>query len=224
MNVYNKPQRVLDYLQEKYDEEFVIENFEQMSVSEYGSDKLIVHPKGKEDLPFLICESEEWEEEFYDTYLLAIWEKQLKEELTTTMENILGDDSLFNVIIRTPHEKYNMSHFNMEFTEYIKNINNYGILTIIVAMPSIYDVTDCLDKIYQIYKLVETYGMDTYSVSVGFVDDNFDSEEYLRTAGINNIDWSNFKSDIKGYVTINNFSKIETSADIINEYISIKED
>ena len=140
------------------------------------------------------------------------------------MESILGEDSLFNVIIRMPHEKYNMSHFNMGFTEYIQNINNNGFLTIIIAVPSIYNVTDYLDKIHQIYKLVATYGMNSYSVSVGFVNSNFDSEEHLRTAGISNIGWSDFKSGVKGYLIINDLSNIEISSDIINEYISIKED
>lgn len=206
------PEKMLRYLENKYDKEFVIENLEDLTLAERTSDKLIAHPKGEKDLPFLVYYDNQ------DTYLLSIWEQEVKEELTSAMENIFGFEVPFNVSILMRNDMYDMSHFDMSFSDYVKDVNQSGFLIIVLALPSIYEPEDYADEIYQVFQLLELYGMDSYSVSTGFVDDDFDTEEYLRTAGISNIGWSNFYKGVKGHLIINDLSKIETLSDIIDNY------
>lgn len=203
MNAENK---LLSHVESTYDEEFEIENVKKGSIvfpEMYGKDKAIVHPKGNEELVFLAGEYRDNDGEYYETYVLAKWGEELKISLKSIMEQELPG-SPFKVKVYAKNGTYDASMVDTPFQDYIeKNSKNVRIMiTVGIYTDKEPDVSKYSQSIYNIYQEISRYGAERYGVAVGFVQEKEDISDYIRTANVNNIPWSNLDADVYGYLSI----------------------
>ncbi|MGM0838648.1 MAG: hypothetical protein ACQEV7_21140 [Bacillota bacterium] len=198
--------RILSHLEGSYNEEFEIEHVDEGSwlfPEMYGRDKAIVHPKGNEELVFLSGEYRDSKGEYYDSYVLAKWGEELKASLKPLMEKELPG-SPYKVKLYVKNGIYDASMIGMPFHEFIEK---HPKDVRIVLLAGIYtdrepDVERYKASIFNIYQEIQKYGADRYIVTVGFVDDSEDITDYIRTANVNNIPWSNLKGKVYGEVNV----------------------
>lgn len=215
--------RILSHLEGAYNEEFTIEHLKKGSrlfPGMYGRDKAIVHPKENEELVFLAGEYRNSEGEYYDTYVLAKWGGELKDSLKGMMEKELPG-SPYNVYIRAEDGTYDPSMLDTPFKDYLELSKDISI----VLIAGIYtleepDVDHYNQSIYNIYHKLKSYGTDRYVVSVGFIDESEDVSDYIRTASVNNIAWTNLDAEVYGYIVFDERSNPDDpSPDISPQYI-----
>ncbi|MCA1320428.1 hypothetical protein LC085_10955 [Bacillus tianshenii] len=220
MNAENK---FLSHLEEKYNEEFEVENVKEGSIifSEmYGKDKALVHPKGNEELVFLAGEYRKTEEK-YDNYVLAKWGEELKAELKEDMESELPN-SPYKVSIMAADDTYDASMLDKPFSDYVKENKNIMImLTIGVYTSGEPKLEEYSQGIYNMYQKLKEYGTDSYAISVGFVDESEDITDYIRTANINNIAWSNLDAKVYGDISFDERSNPENPSSSISEELIV---
>ncbi|WP_417898823.1 hypothetical protein ABN702_22585 [Bacillus haimaensis] len=216
--------RILSHLESTYNEEFEIEHVDEGSwlfPEMYGRDKAIVHPKGNEELVFLSGEYRNNEGEYYDGYVLAKWGEELKASLKSLMEKELPG-SPYKVIVYATNESYDASMIAMPFQEFIEN-NRKEVRLVIVA--GVYtdgapDVESYKESFYNIYQEMQKYGAEQYTIDAGFVEKSEDISDYIRTAGVNNIAWSNLKAKVYGQLNVDErLNPKNPDPDIAEEYI-----
>ncbi|WP_417898824.1 hypothetical protein ABN702_22590 [Bacillus haimaensis] len=220
MNAENK---FLSHLEEKYNEDFEVENVKEGSIifSEmYGKDKALIHPKGNEDLVFLAGEYRKTEE-IYDNYILAKWGEELKAELKEEMERELPN-SPYKVSIMAADDTYDATMLDKPFSEYVKENKNIMImLTVGVYTTKAPDVERYSQGIFKMYQKLKGYGTNSYAISVGFVDESEDITDYIRTANINNIAWSNLDAKVYGEISFDDRSNPENPSPNISEELIV---
>jgi hypothetical protein len=198
--------KVLTYLEDKYNQKFEIEGvkkgskfFSQM----YGGDKVTVHLKNNPEIVFLVEEDSKKNGVYYDNYVLAKWAEELKENLAPEIEKELPEGSPYKILIYISPEKYDKSMVDLSFDDYLKGNKDISIVlkTGIKEMGHP-DVTEYNQGIYNLYSLLKNMGVDGYTVSIGFVDQSEDVSDYLRTSYVNNIPWTNLKAKIYGEIII----------------------
>jgi hypothetical protein len=206
MNAENK---ILSHVESTYNEEFEVENVKKGSIifSEmYGKDKAIVYPKGNNELVFLAGEYRNNEGEYYDTYVPAKWGEELKSSLKGIMEQELPG-SPFKVTVHVDNGTYDSSMIEMPFNEFIKD--HAENVRIMITTP-IYtsgepEVGKYSQSIFNVYQELKNLGAESYTLAIGFVDESEDVSDYIRTANINNIAWSNLDAKVYGEVNIDEF-------------------
>lgn len=203
MNAENK---ILSHVESTYDEEFEVENVKKGSIifSEmYGKDKAIVHPKGNKEMVFLAGEYRDDEGKYYDSYVLSKWGEELKASLQNVMKEELSE-SPFKVVVYAKTGTYDASMIDTPFSEFIEKNREHVRIMVVAAIHTDRepDVDNYSDGIYNIYKEVSQLGAERYGVSVGFVDKSEDILDYIRTANVNNIAWSNLDAKLYGYLSI----------------------
>lgn len=216
--------RILSHLEATYNEEFEIEHVDEgnwLFPEMYGRDKAIVHPKGNEELVFLSGEYRNNEGEYYDTYVLAKWGEELKASLKPLMEKELPG-SPYKVNVYATNGTYDASMIDKPFQEFIEN-NRKEVTLVIVA--GVYtsgepDIERYKESFYNIYQEMQKYGAEYYTIDAGFVEKSEDITDYIRTAGINNIAWSNLKGKVYGQLNIDErLNPKNADLDIAEEYI-----
>jgi hypothetical protein len=73
-----------------------------------------------------------------------------------------------------------------------------------------------------LYQKLKSLNTDFYTLSVGFVEDSLNSDEYIRTSNVNNTPWSNLKGAY-GAVVVNDSFQISKPEDM-NEYYEVYEE
>jgi hypothetical protein len=116
---------------------------------------------------------------------------------------------------------------DMPFQEFIEN-NRKEVRLVIVA--GVYtdgapDVESYKQSFYNIYQEMQKYGAEDYTIDAGFVEKSEDISDYIRTAGVNNIAWSNLKAKVYGQLNIDErLNPKNADPDIAEEYILIDPD
>jgi hypothetical protein len=218
MNAENK---ILSHVEKTYNEEFEVEHVEKGSIlfSEmYGKDKAIIHPKGNKDLVFLAGEYRSSDGEYYDTYVLSLWGEELKESLKGIMEQELPG-SPYKVTVLAADETYNASMANMSFKQYVETNREKLLIMVTVGVYTSGEpnVENYSQGIYNIYQELGKLGADGYALSVGFVDESEDISDYIRTANVNNIAWSNLDADVYGDISIDERANPDNPSPNISE-------
>ena len=221
MNAENK---FLSHLEKKYNEDFEVENVKKGSIifSElYGKDKALVYPKGNEELVFLAGEYRKTEE-IYDNYVLAKWGEELKAELKEEMEMELPN-SPYKVSIMAADKTYDVTMLDKPFLEYVEENNKNILIMLTVGVYTSKDpeVERYSQGIFNMYQKLKGYGTNSYAISIGFVDESEDITEYIRTANINNIAWSNLDAKVYGEISFDERSNPENPSPNINEELIV---
>ncbi|WP_222599449.1 hypothetical protein [Aquibacillus kalidii] len=228
MSKASSQEAILAYLEEKYDEKFEVEAFKEGSEAfkqMYGADKVIVHPEGKPEHVFLAGEDRDHEGEYYDNYVLSIWQDELTKHYKEEISKILaGIDYRYRVLLYT-QDGYDSSFKEMSVFNYLENGHNDSSLIINVAIltskaPSLNEYSE---QILQLNKLANTANTKPAGVSIGFVDQEVDVTDYIRTSAVNNVQWSNMIGKVYGQITIDNRLNI-TNSNQLSEYFETFEE
>ncbi|WP_223592680.1 hypothetical protein [Neobacillus bataviensis] len=225
----NTPENeIINYLEKTYDETFEVENVKEGSPifkSMYGSDKVIVHPEGKPENVFLAGEKRDHEGEYYDTYVLSKWSNELTKKFDSDVKSILPGDFEYRALVYVEDGKYDSSMKDMSVFKYFANKNQDAdvVLKIAVKTSKSPDVTEYYEPVYRLLQLLKTLNIESYGVSVGFVDSSEDISDYIRTSNINNVPWTNLDAKVYGTIMVDNLSNITESDQIKDYYEKVEE-
>ncbi len=223
MSEASSQEAILTYLEEKYDEKFEVEAFDEGNEAlkqMYGGDELIAHPVGKPEHVFLAGEYRERDGEYYDNYVLSIWQDELTRHYDEKISEILvGMDYEYRVLLYVLGENYDKTMKSMSAFDYFETENNEGSLTFSVAIKTSDspDIKEYKKAIYELLQLANAINVKTTGVSIGFVHNSADVKDYIRTSAINNTPWSNMVGEVYGTVTLDNRLDIN-SPDKVEEY------
>lgn len=224
----NTEEKVLNYLEEKYNEKFEIEGVKEGSAffsQMYGGDKVTVNLKENPEIVFLVEEDSEEKGVYYDNYVLAKWAEELKGKLAQDIEKELPPESPYKILVYIAPEEYDKSMVNISFEKYLNEVNKDVriVLKSGIKTQGEPDLNEYSQGIYNLYNLIKNLGVDQYTVSVGFVEASEDISDYIRTAYVNNIAWSNLKGNIHGDIVIDERSNPETPDGKIDPSLILKE-
>jgi hypothetical protein len=211
--------KVLGYLESRYDQDFVVESTKKESVffSEiYGEDKVFLHPKGQQEIVFLVQESNQQNGDYWDNYLLAKWAEELKSELETDVKKELPSSTEFKVLLEASPDSFNQTMKKLSVHEYLNTVSNeaFVVLKIGIKTEGKPNINQYAEGILNLYKRIKNLNLEQYIISVGFVDASEDISDYLRTSYVNNIAWSNLDAKVYGDINLE-----ENIDDISKEYI-----
>ncbi|MFB3164903.1 hypothetical protein ABLO26_26445 [Neobacillus sp. 179-J 1A1 HS] len=228
MNEKSSENAILTYLEETYNETFEVETFKEGSTifkNMYGADKVIVHPKGKPEHVFLAGEDRDHEGEYYDTYVLSKWAVELTKKFETEISTILPEEVEYRILLYVEDGKYDSTMKEMSVFDYFTNVNNDAdvVINMAVKKSSPPDVTSYYEPVYQMLQLLDTLGVVSYGVSIGFVDSNEETTDYIRTSNVNNVPWTNFDGKVYGTIMVDEHANITDSNQIKDYYEVIEE-
>lgn len=216
--------KVIKHLENKYGEKFKVEDVDKASAlfpSLSGKDKIFAYPEGKPEQIFVAGESQNREGKIYDTYILARWGEELGKIMEQEVKKQIPEDSDFKFYLRIADSKYDESMINTSIYDYIKNLNKEVEVVLVAAIKTSGqpDIKTYNEGLYNLYQKLKSLNTDFYTLSVGFVEDSMNSDEYIRTSNVNNTSWSNLKN-VYGSVVIMDSFEISNPEDI-NEYYNV---
>jgi len=194
-------EKAIQYLEEKYDKEFEVmfaKEGSKLFQDLYGGDKVVVHPKDDSEAIFLVEEANT-EGDLMDSYIPAKWGQELQSKLADSIENELPEDSPYKLTFHVNSKEFEPSMASMTVDEYLsQNKNVRVVLTAGIKSSGEPDVKAYSQGIFNLYNLLKGLGVESYIVSVGFVDSSEDISEYIRTINVNNMGWSNLNAKVYG--------------------------
>jgi len=219
----NSGDQVVQYVEEKYNQEFEVETVKEGSkflADLYGKDKVVLHPKGNADIVFVAQEHSKKKNVFFDNYVAARWGEELKAELAPQIEQHIPADSEYKVLVYINSTKFDDSMINMSLQEFMGEVDNNVrvVLDVGIKTAGEPDVSEYSEGITNLYDLVKNLGTAQYTVSVGFVDASEDISEYIRTAYVNNIPWTNLDAKVYGDVNIDDRYESVSPEDVVENY------
>jgi hypothetical protein len=199
--------KVLEKLEEKYDQKFSIEGVKEgseMFAKMYGKDKLTVHPEGNQETVFLAQEDPDNKDVINDNYVPAKWGEELKAKLSAEIEKELPPGTPYKVLLRIAPDQYDHTMAKMSFDEYLKGSNGDFSVALVAGIqtPGKPEVSQYNESIYNLFQVMKSVGSKRYTVSIGFVQENENVSDYVRTSLVNNIAWTNLKAKVYGEVNI----------------------
>lgn len=232
---------VLAKLEEKYDQKFSVEGVKEgskMLAQMYGKDKLTVYPEGNQEVVFLAQEDKNDKNVINDNYIPAKWSEELKAKLSSNIEKELPPGTPYKVLLRIAPDQYDHTMAKMSFDEFLKEGNNDFRVTLVAGIHTSGkpDLSKYNQQIYNLFNQMKNVGSTKYTLSIGFVDESENVNDYVRTSLINNIAWKNLKADVYGYVNIDEELDgekpsadidpsliVKSPDDIPKHYVSLKE-
>lgn len=194
-------EKAIQYLEEKYDKEFEVmyaKEGSKLFEDLYGGDLITVHPKGEPEIVFTIQEDGD---EFIDLYLPAKWANELQQKLEDQISSEFPPGTPFKVILRNTGNDESLKNKSVE--EILTTSKNVGVSIIAGIKTSREpDVNQYSQGIYNVFNLLKDLDTRQYVLSVGFVDESEDIDEYINTAYINNLPWSNLDAKVYGEVNV----------------------
>jgi hypothetical protein len=222
-----KTEEILKYLSTKYNKEFSEDSFIKGSDTFpelYGADKIIAHPVDNPEEVFIAYESSKDKNTFYDNYPLAKWAEELRNKNSKAVSSMFSEEILFKIILNASYDKYDANMVNMDALEYLITNNDVNLtFKIAVKASGSPDIEKYQEQLFQLFNMVKAVNTTEYAISVGFVDDKEDFTAYIKTAGVNNIAWSNLKTKVYGYITVDETKTVKSAADLIKFYKQVEE-
>lgn len=225
----NSEGKILNYLEDKYGEKFVVEHKKEGSIlfpKMYGKDKIFAYPEGRPELIFEAGESSTKEEKYNDEYIPAIWGDELTKSLKDDIQSNLPENSIYKVYVNVAGSKYNLDMKDMSILDYIneKNKNIRVVLKVAILTPGKPNLEEYSEGVFKAFETIKSLNTTFYGLSVGFVDQSEDISEYIRTSNVNNIAWSNIAGGVYGYLIVNqNAGEINSSEELMKYYTPVKE-
>ncbi|MFF2448933.1 hypothetical protein ACFVSW_17770 [Neobacillus sp. NPDC058068] len=221
--------KILNYIEDKYGEKFVVEGKKEGSVlfpEMYGKDKIFAYPEGKPELIFEAGESSSKEKKYYDEYIPAIWGDELTRSLKDSLKRSLPQASIYKIYVNVAGSKYNVNMKELSIINYVKEENKDIRIVLKVAIKSQGkpNLEEYSDGLYKAFEEIKSLNTTFYGLSVGFVDQSEDINEYVRTSNVNNLPWSNLAGNVYGYLLVNqNVNDINSPNDLMKYYTPVKE-
>lgn len=222
----NSEGKILNYLEDKYGEKFVVEGKKEGSIlfpKMYGKDKLFVYPKGKPELIFAAGQSRSDEVNYYDGYISAVWGDELTNSLKEALKGKLPEGSVYRVFVNSSEDDPSMK--DMSIYDYLKRENKNLMVVLEVAIKTTKEpnLDEYRDGLYQAFEIIKNLQSKYYTLSVGVVDKSEDIQEYIRTSKVNNIPWSNLDAKVYGYLVVDDYDDIKSPEELISKYKPVKE-
>lgn len=228
--INNTEKELVSYLEENYNEKFVVESFKERSVieSKYGGDEAQLHVDGNENIVFKAGTGESSSGGYYDNYLLAKWGNDLKGEFQKVVDENIESRFDYSIALRSGGNTYSEEAKKMSAKEYLEHDKEEIslILQIAIEVDEKQDVSKYYEGLYNILQNIKLYDTDRYSIVVGFVNniDNDEVKEYLRVAsGVDEV-WSQMQCEaVLGEIVASSFSKVNSKEDFAKYYSKIGE-
>ena len=130
----------------------------------------------------------------------------------------------FKFYLRISDSKYDEGMMDTSIYDYLRNINKEVDVVLVAAIKTSGqpDINTYNEGLYNLYQKLKSLNTDFYTLSVGFVEDSMNSDEYIRTSNVNNTPWTNLKK-VYGAVVIMDGFQISNPEDI-NEYYIVYEE
>ncbi|MBT2678667.1 hypothetical protein J7E38_06600 [Bacillus sp. ISL-35] len=220
--------KVMEHLEEKYGEKFEIESIKEGSVifpEMYGKDKVIAFPDGKSELVFLAGESRSKDDVYYDTYPLSKWSAELDKKYKDKILEQFGKEIEYKTIVSAERDTYDSIKGNISFDEFMqKGIENVDVtIDIAVKTAGEPNVEEYYEPVYNLLNMLKEENTEYYGIAVGFVDESEDISDYIRTANVNNLPWSNLDAKVYGAILVDNLREINSPQDIADYYEKFEE-
>lgn len=224
----NSEKEILNYLEEKYNQDFTVESFYESSKLEYefGNDKMIVHPNSDEKISFLAGQVNNSKKQYFDNYVLVKLAKELTEELEEFVANSIQGDFNFIVRMYAPDNSYDESMINENPNDIINKLKDKMDLGIKIAIEvkSEDEIDRYIDGLFNLYNKITNFNTEFNHLSVGFVSSLSEVEEYIRVSNSTSLQWKNLSDNIMvGELNINENSSIKEIDDIRKNYKAIGE-
>ena len=207
----NPEEKAIQYLEDKYGEEF--------EVMWVNNDLITVHPKGKTDVVFSIQEDGNG---YVDTYLPAKWAQELQEKLKVDIEKELPANSEFKLVLS--RTSFNESMADMSINELIEQNKNMGVdLVVGIKTAGEPDINQYSQGLYNLYNLLKSLGLKNYLISVGFVNNSEDISEFIQTSYVNNMSWSNLDATVYGELGIDERHNADNPSTLVDPNLILKD-
>lgn len=159
---------------------------------------------------FLAGEDRNHAGEYYDTYVLSKWAVELTKKFETEISTIMPAEVDYRVLLYVEDGKYDSSMKEMSVFDYFANENNDAdvVIKMAVKKSSPPDFTAYNEPVYKMLQLLDTLGVASYGVSLGFVDSDEEITDYIRTSNVNNVPWNNFDGKVYGTIMVDSFANI----------------
>ncbi len=228
MNEKASEETIVKHLEDTYGGKFEVETSKQgnsIFKNMYGDDKVIVHPEGKPEHVFLAGIKRDHDDEFYDTYVLSKWGDELTRKYKQEVAAIVPGDVDYRVLLYVEDGKYNSSMKNLSAQDYFskKNQDAEVVIKVAVKTAGAPNPADYYEPVYRLLQLLEPLGVQSYGVSLGFVDASVDPADYIRTSNVNNVPWSNLDAKVYGTIMVDNLANITEPSQIEAYYEPIEE-
>ncbi|MFS0864999.1 hypothetical protein [Fredinandcohnia sp. 179-A 10B2 NHS] len=218
-------EKAIQYLEKKYDQEFEVmysKEGSKLFQDLYGGDKVVVHPKGEENVVFVVEEYND-KGEWIDDYLSAKWGYELQQKLYDDIAKELPEGSNFKVTLAAGTDQYDESMKNMSVDDYLQTNKNVRVEIIAgVKTASEPDINQYSEGIYNLFNLLKGLGVERYILSVGFVDQSEDITEYIQTSFVNNLPWSNLNAKVYGEVNVDDRLDPDNPDDLVAPSVIMK--
>lgn len=218
---------ILNYLEEKYNEEFVIDNYKSANklVNQYGGDEAIVHLKENENLVFNAGTVDSKEGGYYDNYMLVKLASELEDDFNDIVNKNISSNSDYRIVLYSSAEDNYEEIKDMSAKEYInyKKDNIRISLELGIEVKNVEDIKKNYQGIYNIYKELKAYNTKRYNMSIGFVENINDEEiqEYLRVISAVQMTWKDINSKVYGEMFPTYIDDIKSVDDLNDLYIEI---
>lgn len=211
---------IVTYLQEKYNEEFIVETYEKKSnlQYEYGADKITAHPKGNDEIVFVAGQKNSKKGGYYDTYNLCKLGNELTLNINEQVYKIIKATDEYKVALYGANEDYD-NESNISAFEFIRSNNVDVVLNVVIKVENKEMWKSITKEIYELYNLVANLGSLKYTLSVGIASENANTTEYIRTANANNVFWQDLDEEVYGCIIIDQNSDINLQEDVIEHYV-----
>ena len=70
---------------------------------------------------------------------------------------------------------------------------------------------------------LKTLNVQSYGVTVGFVGQDADITDYIRTSNVNNLQWSNLNAKVYGTIMVDDLAKITEPSQVEDYYEEFEE-
>lgn len=224
----SKEKDILSYLEDKYNESFVIENFNSGNkfVNQYGGDEAILHPEVDENLAFLAGTVDNQNGGYYDNYSLVKLADELKQDFEDIIKENIGIKYDYRVLLYSLPQYKNNDIMKMNVKEYIEYAKEGIEICLYLGIETDEEKNheDYYEGLYNIFEKLKSYDTD-YTMVVGFIDDINDKSvsEYLRRANAVEFLWEDIGSNAYGQIIATFLDDINSKEDLGKLYTKLGE-
>lgn len=211
---------IVNYLEDKYNEEFVVESYEKKSKLEYeyGGDKITAHPKNNNEIVFVAGQANTKDGGYYDTYYLSMVGDKITSDIKEEVDGIIDNKDEYKIAIYGLNNSFDLNN-EVSAKDFIKNNNVNVVLNVAIRIDGNEDMDKVFEKSFKLLNLLESLGSSRYKLSVGIVSGETKISEHIRTANANNVSWKDLDEDVKGSIIISHNEKVNSINEISNYYI-----
>ncbi|HEY0828786.1 MAG TPA: hypothetical protein VGE40_11860 [Bacilli bacterium] len=228
-NIFSQPEKYGEeaaiYLKERYNKEFIVTDVEYLSVPDFY--RMKAYPKTEKQPIFdVVALEKKIKPEYRDDYLKYIWDKQLKELLMPTLQNLFPTENYYFEIEHDFPHIFTEAVFDVEVRSLDEMINKYpNKIYISFRLAGFIDEDEAykLEEYSRLYEFASYFidrQIERVSVNFIYIDKNSDKNlilNELKEEGFGSFDQKYSGILIKNECYINNLSDIQSVEDIVRD-------